>query len=130
VNMMLLATYMKKNNWSFEKGENGLVALQAFQNRLEGFDVIFMGIIHIHLPASLTECRLPLKCSHLTSFPCVHRCVNAHHERLRIDARDPRARSREIRKPRSGRNAGRLPTRADYCSDRVLVAERPGSGFR
>jgi hypothetical protein len=44
VNMMLLATYMKKNKWDFEKAENGLIALQAFQRRPEGFDVIFMGI--------------------------------------------------------------------------------------
>lgn len=44
VNMMLLATYMKKNVWEFEKAENGLLALQAFQNRPEGFDVIFMDV--------------------------------------------------------------------------------------
>jgi hypothetical protein len=44
VNMMLLATYMKKNKWDFEKAENGLIALQAFQRRPEGFDVIFMGM--------------------------------------------------------------------------------------
>lgn len=44
VNMMLLATYMKKNKWDFEKAENGLLALQAFQRRPEGFDVIFMGM--------------------------------------------------------------------------------------
>ena len=42
--MMLLATYMKKNKWDFEKAENGLLALQAFQRRPEGFDVIFMGM--------------------------------------------------------------------------------------
>jgi hypothetical protein len=44
VNMMLLATYMKKNGWEYEKAENGLLALQAFQSRPESFDVIFMGI--------------------------------------------------------------------------------------
>lgn len=44
VNMMLLATYMKKNKWDFEKAENGLLALQAFQRRPEGFDVIFMDV--------------------------------------------------------------------------------------
>jgi CheY-like chemotaxis protein len=43
VNMMLLATYMKKNKWEFEKASNGLLALQAFQRSPEGFDVIFMG---------------------------------------------------------------------------------------
>lgn len=47
--MMLLATYMKKNGWEFEKAENGLVALQAFKGRPEGFDVIFMGITCPHL---------------------------------------------------------------------------------
>jgi hypothetical protein len=41
--MMLLATYMKKNDWEFEKATNGLIALQAFQNSAKGFDVIFMG---------------------------------------------------------------------------------------
>jgi len=44
VNMMLLATYMKKNKWEFEKATNGLLALQAFQKRPEGFDVIFMDV--------------------------------------------------------------------------------------
>jgi hypothetical protein len=49
VNMMLLATYMKKNKWEFEKATNGLLALQAFQKRPEGFDVIFMGMNLFHL---------------------------------------------------------------------------------
>jgi len=44
VNMMLLSTYMRKNGWDFEKGENGLLALQIFENRPQGFDVIFMDI--------------------------------------------------------------------------------------
>lgn len=48
---MLLATYMKKNGWAFDKAENGLVALQAFKSRPQGFDVIFMGTsFHIQLP--------------------------------------------------------------------------------
>jgi hypothetical protein len=41
--MMLLATYMKKNKWDYETATNGLIALQAFQDRPQGFDVIFMG---------------------------------------------------------------------------------------
>lgn len=41
--MMLLATYMKMNGWDYEEATNGLIALQAFQNRPQGFDVIFMG---------------------------------------------------------------------------------------
>jgi len=44
VNMMLLATYMKKNKWDYETATNGLIALQAFQNRPQGFDVIFMDV--------------------------------------------------------------------------------------
>jgi hypothetical protein len=52
--MMLLATYMKKNKWDFEKAENGLLALQAFQRRPKGFDVIFMGTL-ISLPSPLTQ---------------------------------------------------------------------------
>jgi hypothetical protein len=43
--MMLLATYMKKNGWEFEKATNGLIAMQAFRNNPQGFDVIFMGKI-------------------------------------------------------------------------------------
>lgn len=44
VNMMLLATYMKKNKWEYEKATNGLLALQAFRESPVGFDVIFMGM--------------------------------------------------------------------------------------
>lgn len=44
--MMLLATYMRRNNWDFDTGENGLLALEAFIARREGFDVIFMGTLH------------------------------------------------------------------------------------
>lgn len=44
VNMMLLATYMKKNKWEFEKASNGLIALEAFRERPGGFDVIFMDV--------------------------------------------------------------------------------------
>jgi hypothetical protein len=40
---MLLATYMKKNKWKHEKATNGLLALQAYKDSPEGFDVIFMG---------------------------------------------------------------------------------------
>jgi len=42
--MMLLETYMTKNKWEVEKATNGLLAMQAFQNRPEGFGVIFMGM--------------------------------------------------------------------------------------
>lgn len=41
--MMLLATYMKKKKWDYETAANGLIALQAFQKRPQGFDIIFMG---------------------------------------------------------------------------------------
>merc|ERR1711964_483258 len=44
VNMMLLATYMKKNKWEFEKASNGLIAMEAFRKRPGGFDVIFMDV--------------------------------------------------------------------------------------
>ncbi|CZT50117.1 uncharacterized protein RSE6_11049 [Rhynchosporium secalis] len=44
VNMMLLATYMKKNGWEFEKASNGLLALEAFRERPGSFDVIFMDV--------------------------------------------------------------------------------------
>ena len=44
INMMLLETYMTKDKWEVEKATNGLLAMQAFQNRPEGFGVIFMGM--------------------------------------------------------------------------------------
>ncbi|KAL3420968.1 hsp90-like protein [Phlyctema vagabunda] len=44
VNMMLLSTYMRKNKWKFEKANNGLEALKAFEQRPEGFDVVFMDV--------------------------------------------------------------------------------------
>lgn len=44
INMMLLATYMKKNKWDYETANNGLVALQAFQKRPQGFDIILMDV--------------------------------------------------------------------------------------
>lgn len=44
VNMMLLATYMKKNGWEYETAVNGLDALQSFSSRPRGFDVIFMDV--------------------------------------------------------------------------------------
>ena len=43
INMMLLETYMTKNKWKVEKATNGLIAMQAFRDRPEGFGVIFMG---------------------------------------------------------------------------------------
>lgn len=47
--MMLLETYMTKNKWELEKASNGLLAMQAFQNRPEGFGVIFMGVSRANL---------------------------------------------------------------------------------
>jgi hypothetical protein len=75
VNMMLLATYMKKNKWDFEKAENGLLALQAFQKRPEGFDVIFMGRHSL------------LRSVNFSLHPS--RCLDAHNDRLRIHTAHP-----------------------------------------
>ncbi|OBT74510.1 hypothetical protein VF21_06909 [Pseudogymnoascus sp. 05NY08] len=59
VNMMLLATYMKRNGWDYEEATNGLIALQAFQNRPQGFDVIFMGMLcHLLVITILSHCKL------------------------------------------------------------------------
>ena len=52
---MLLATYMKKNKWEFEQASNGLLALQAFRESPEGFDVIFMGKSFTSLAFSLAH---------------------------------------------------------------------------
>lgn len=43
VNLMLLATFMKKRGYPFEKATNGLEALRAAESRPEGFDIILMG---------------------------------------------------------------------------------------
>jgi hypothetical protein len=39
----LLETFTKKNNYEYDTAENGLLALQAFQNARDRFDIIFMG---------------------------------------------------------------------------------------
>jgi len=43
VNLMLLAAFMKKRGYPFEKATNGLEALRAAESRPEGFDIILMG---------------------------------------------------------------------------------------
>jgi hypothetical protein len=86
--MMLLATYMKKNDWEFEKATNGLIALQAFQSSPEGFDVIFMGTYPIHGDAHLSQtCLLPRSQRSLISF--MHRCFYARNDRLRVHSSHP-----------------------------------------
>lgn len=44
VNLMLLATFLKKKGYPFEKATNGLEAFQAVEKRPEGFDIILMGL--------------------------------------------------------------------------------------
>ncbi|KAG0636886.1 hypothetical protein HOY80DRAFT_1138752 [Tuber brumale] len=44
VNLMLLATFMKKRGYPFEKATNGLEALRAAESRPEGFDIILMDL--------------------------------------------------------------------------------------
>ncbi|KAL7275253.1 hypothetical protein RUND412_001812 [Rhizina undulata] len=44
VNLMLLATFLTKRGYPFEKAVNGLEALKAVENRKEGFDVILMDL--------------------------------------------------------------------------------------
>lgn len=43
VNLMLLATFMTKKGYPFEKATNGLEALRAAERRPGGFDIILMG---------------------------------------------------------------------------------------
>jgi len=59
---------MKKNGWEYEKAENGLLALQAFQNSSEGFDVIFMGKLRLFL--------------YFERAKLLFRCLYAHHDRV------------------------------------------------
>ncbi|KIN05319.1 hypothetical protein OIDMADRAFT_177547 [Oidiodendron maius Zn] len=44
INLKLLETFMKKNNYKHDTAENGLLALQAFQNTQYLYDIIFMDI--------------------------------------------------------------------------------------
>lgn len=39
----LLETFTKKNNYEYDTAENGLLALQAFQNTQNYYDIVFMG---------------------------------------------------------------------------------------
>ncbi|KFY87320.1 hypothetical protein V500_07034, partial [Pseudogymnoascus sp. VKM F-4518 (FW-2643)] len=44
INLKLLETFAKKNNYKYDSAENGLLALQAFQNTPNLYDIIFMDI--------------------------------------------------------------------------------------
>lgn len=48
VNLMLLATFLKKKGYPFEKATNGLEAFQAVERRSEAFDIILMGMFLFH----------------------------------------------------------------------------------
>lgn len=49
VNLMLLATFLKKKGYPFEKATNGLEAFQAVERKSEAFDVILMGVFFFPL---------------------------------------------------------------------------------
>ncbi|PGH06239.1 hypothetical protein AJ80_08208 [Polytolypa hystricis UAMH7299] len=44
INLKLLSTFAKKNSYEYDAAENGLVALQAFQNAPKPHDIVFMDI--------------------------------------------------------------------------------------
>jgi hypothetical protein len=50
----LLETFTKKNNYEYDTAENGLLALQAFQNTQNLYDIVFMGkqILILNVAAS------------------------------------------------------------------------------
>lgn len=52
VNLMLLATFLKKKGYPFEKATNGLEAFQAVERRSEAFDIILMGMFLFPFPSS------------------------------------------------------------------------------
>lgn len=52
VNLMLLATFLKKKGYPFEKATNGLEAFQAVERRSEAFDIILMGMFFFFLSFS------------------------------------------------------------------------------
>ena len=39
----LLSTFAGKSNYKYDTAENGLLALQAFQNAQQPYDIVFMG---------------------------------------------------------------------------------------
>jgi DNA-binding response OmpR family regulator len=39
----LLSAFTRKNNYEYDTAENGLKALQAFQNTQKPYDIVFMG---------------------------------------------------------------------------------------
>lgn len=97
VNMMLLAVYMKKNGWDYEQATDGLAALQAFQRRPQGFNVIFMGM----LPHPLSPSQLLLSPLLPPFNTILNRCLYAHNDRLRVYPRNPGCRIRTPRRLRS-----------------------------
>jgi len=44
INLRLLETFVRKNNFEYDTAENGLLALQAFQNVRRRYDIVFMDI--------------------------------------------------------------------------------------
>jgi hypothetical protein len=50
----LLETFTKKNNYEYDTAENGLLALHAFQNALNLYDIVLMGkqILFLNVAAS------------------------------------------------------------------------------
>lgn len=48
----LLETFAKKNNYKYDSAVNGLLALQAFQNTPNLYDIIFMGKQTVYLNAA------------------------------------------------------------------------------
>jgi hypothetical protein len=43
IDVQLLETFTKKNAYKYSTAENGLLALQAFQNTPDLYDIVFMG---------------------------------------------------------------------------------------
>ncbi len=39
----LLSTLARKSNYKYDTAENGLLALQAFRNAQQPYDIVFMG---------------------------------------------------------------------------------------
>lgn len=50
----LLETFAKKNNYEYGTAGNGLLALQAFQNTRNLYDIVFMGkqILNLNIAES------------------------------------------------------------------------------
>ena len=119
INLRLLKTFMAKRKYEdVDAAENGKLAVQAFQRRQEGYNVIFMGkrrtCVLVQLrgapkdPVAGTQAHGP------------YRSFNADNERLRSHARHTRHR----RNTPQNCSTRRVHTGTRHCADWISIWSR------